>query len=59
MLENYGQGYDQVYNNENEDSIQQHKHSRGQDLLAGGMALAGFKAFEDHQRKEGSLTKSP
>lgn len=23
------------------------------ELLAGGAAFAGFKAFEDHQRKEG------
>ena len=27
--------------------------SFGHELLAGGAAFAGFKAFEDHQRKEG------
>lgn len=29
--------------------------SFGHELLAGGAAFAGFKAFEDHQRKEGTF----
>ncbi|KAK7555217.1 hypothetical protein IWX49DRAFT_606175 [Phyllosticta citricarpa] len=33
---------------------QEHNESSlGHELLAGGAAFAGFKAFEDHQRKEG------
>lgn len=38
--------YNQVYNND-------HQSSFGHELLAGGAAFAGFKAFEDHQRNEG------
>ncbi|KAF2646676.1 hypothetical protein P280DRAFT_475523 [Massarina eburnea CBS 473.64] len=44
--------YDQVYENDN---FEQNKNesSFGHELVAGGAAFAGFKAFEDHQRKEG------
>ena len=44
------QAYDQIYNN---DQFDDHKSSFGHELVAGGAAFAGFKAFEDHQRKEG------
>ncbi|KAF9737099.1 hypothetical protein PMIN03_006734 [Paraphaeosphaeria minitans] len=44
------QAYDQVYQNDN---FENHKSSFGHELVAGGAAFAGFKAFEDHQRKEG------
>ncbi|KAF2276449.1 uncharacterized protein EI97DRAFT_467142 [Westerdykella ornata] len=44
------QAYSRVYEN---GDVDEQKHHRGQEFLAGGMALAGFKAFEDHQRKEG------
>lgn len=47
------QAYDQVYNNDN---FEENKSSFGHELIAGGAAFAGFKAFEDHQRKEGKLT---
>ncbi|OCL14371.1 EXS-domain-containing protein [Glonium stellatum] len=40
--------YEQVYNGDD-----QNKSSWGHELVAGGAAFAGFKAFEDHQRKEG------
>jgi hypothetical protein len=43
--------YEQVYNNDNFD---ENKSSFGHEVLAGGAAFAGFKAFEDHQRNEGS-----
>lgn len=39
--------YQQTY--ENNDNKAEFSH----ELLAGGAAFAGFKAFEDHQRKEG------
>jgi hypothetical protein len=42
--------YEQVYNNDN---FEENKSSFGHELVAGGAAFAGFKAFEDHQRKEG------
>ncbi|KAK7189768.1 hypothetical protein DPSP01_005827 [Paraphaeosphaeria sporulosa] len=42
--------YDQVYQNDN---FEENKSSFGHELVAGGAAFAGFKAFEDHQRKEG------
>ncbi|KAF2198542.1 EXS-domain-containing protein [Delitschia confertaspora ATCC 74209] len=42
------ESYDQVYGNQNERGP-----GLGQEVLAGGAAMAGFKAFEDHQRKEG------
>jgi hypothetical protein len=45
--------YQQVYENEN---FHENKASLGHEVLAGGAAFAGFKAFEDHQRKEGSST---
>jgi hypothetical protein len=44
------QSYDQVYNNDN---FEENKSSLGHEVVAGGAAFAGFKAFEDHQRKEG------
>jgi hypothetical protein len=49
------QAYDQVYNNDN---FEQNKSSFSHELIAGGAAFAGFKAFEDHQRKEGPLARS-
>lgn len=42
--------YQKVYENEN---FEEHKSSLGHEIIAGGAAFAGFKAFEDHQRKEG------
>ncbi|KAF2465142.1 uncharacterized protein BDR25DRAFT_270624 [Lindgomyces ingoldianus] len=42
--------YDQVYNN---GQFEENKSSLGHEIIAGGAAFAGFKAFEDHQRKEG------
>lgn len=42
--------YDQVYQNDN---FEENKSSFGHELIAGGAAFAGFKAFEDHQRREG------
>jgi hypothetical protein len=42
--------YQQVYENNNFD---ENKASLGHEVIAGGAAFAGFKAFEDHQRKEG------
>ncbi|RMZ68291.1 SPX N-terminal [Pyrenophora seminiperda CCB06] len=44
------ENYDQVYNNDN---FEENKSSLGHEVIAGGAAFAGFKAFEDHQRKEG------
>ncbi|KAK8203578.1 hypothetical protein M8818_005225 [Zalaria obscura] len=40
--------YNQVYSDD-----QPNESSFGHELVAGGAAFAGFKAFEDHQRKEG------
>lgn len=37
----------------------QNTASLGHEVIAGGAAFAGFKAFEDHQRKEGKLSGSP
>ncbi|KAF9691242.1 hypothetical protein EKO04_010805 [Ascochyta lentis] len=42
--------YEQVYNNDN---FEENKSSFGHEMIAGGAAFAGFKAFEDHQRSEG------
>ncbi|KAH6881559.1 hypothetical protein BKA58DRAFT_4486 [Alternaria rosae] len=42
--------YQQVYENGN---FEENKSSLGHEVIAGGAAFAGFKAFEDHQRKEG------
>lgn len=42
--------YQKIYENDN---FEEHKANFGQELVAGGAAFAGFKAFEDHQRKEG------
>ncbi|KAF2022886.1 hypothetical protein EK21DRAFT_105582 [Setomelanomma holmii] len=44
------QNYDKVYNN---DQFDENKSSFGHEMIAGGAAFAGFKAFEDHQRNEG------
>lgn len=41
--------YNQVYNGDQ----QQNTGSFGHEVIAGGAAFAGFKMFEDHQRKEG------
>jgi hypothetical protein len=46
------ENYQQVYENDNFDQ-QKHESSFGHELVAGGAAFAGFKAFEDHQRNEG------
>lgn len=43
--------YNQVYSDD-----QPNESSFGHELVAGGAAFAGFKAFEDHQRKEGTCT---
>lgn len=45
--------YDQVYNNDGNE----HQAKFSHELVAGGAAFAGFKAFEDHQRKEGMLLR--
>lgn len=42
--------YQQVYENNDFD---ENKSSLGHEVIAGGAAFAGFKAFEDHQRSEG------
>jgi hypothetical protein len=42
--------YQQVYENDN---FEENKSSFGHEMIAGGAAFAGFKAFEDHQRSEG------
>ena len=49
-LDKKEENYDQVYNNDN---FEENKSSLGHEVIAGGAAFAGFKAFEDHQRKEG------
>ena len=49
------QHYDQVYNNDN---FEENKSSLGHEVIAGGAAFAGFKAFEDHQRSEGTFPDS-
>ncbi|KAF2113669.1 hypothetical protein BDV96DRAFT_578193 [Lophiotrema nucula] len=48
------QSYDKVYNNDNFDQ-DKNESSFGHEVVAGGAAFAGFKAFEDHQRKEGKV----
>ncbi|KAF2021227.1 hypothetical protein BU24DRAFT_457224 [Aaosphaeria arxii CBS 175.79] len=48
--DNSEDAYERVYNN---DQFEEHKSSFGHELVAGGAAFAGFKAFEDHQRREG------
>jgi hypothetical protein len=47
------ESYQQVYENDNFDQ-DKNQSSFGHELVAGGAAFAGFKAFEDHQRNEGS-----
>lgn len=42
--------YNRVYEN---NQFEENKASFGHELAAGGAAFVGFKAFEDHQRKEG------
>lgn len=50
-MEDHGEeSYEQVYNNDN---FEENKSSFSHELVAGGAAFVGFKAFEDHQRKEG------
>ena len=51
--------YDQVYNNNNDNDNDGNEHQAkfSHELVAGGAAFAGFKAFEDHQRKEGMLLR--
>lgn len=44
------ENYQQVYEN---DRFEQNKSSFSHEIIAGGAAFAGFKAFEDHQRAEG------
>jgi hypothetical protein len=44
--------YNQVYNDDGGN-----QSSFGHELIAGGAAFAGFKVFEDHQRKEGMLLR--
>lgn len=43
--------YNQVYN---DDGQPKNEGSFGHELLAGGASFAAFKAFEDHQRSEGT-----
>lgn len=43
--------YQQVY-----EGGEKNESSFSHELVAGGAAFAGFKAFEDHQRKEGKLS---
>lgn len=43
--------YNQVYDNDGQQ--QDHQGSLGHEVIAGGASFAAFKAFEDHQRKEG------
>jgi hypothetical protein len=50
-LDSNEENYQRVYENDNFD---ENKASLGHEVLAGGAAFAGFKAFEDHQRSEGS-----
>jgi hypothetical protein len=47
--------YEQVYNNDS--NFEENKASFSHEMIAGGAAFAGFKAFEDHQRKEGMWTR--
>jgi len=49
--DNHEENYQKVYEN---DQFEEHKGSLGHEVLAGGAAFAGFKAFEDHQRAEGT-----
>ncbi|KAF1346082.1 hypothetical protein BDV97DRAFT_319865 [Delphinella strobiligena] len=43
--------YNQVYDNDG--NQQEHQGSLSHEVIAGGASFAAFKAFEDHQRKEG------
>ncbi|KAL1297535.1 hypothetical protein AAFC00_006107 [Neodothiora populina] len=48
--------YNQVYNDDNSNNNNNgddNQSSLGHEVIAGGAAFAGFKAFEDHQRSEG------
>merc|ERR1739838_420314 len=44
--------YNQMYDNNNQPQFD-NQSSLGHEVIAGGAAFAGFKAFEDHQRSEG------
>ncbi|KAF2125475.1 hypothetical protein P153DRAFT_370134 [Dothidotthia symphoricarpi CBS 119687] len=50
FFDRHEENYQQVYENDNFD---ENKASLGHEVIAGGAAFAGFKAFEDHQRSEG------
>jgi len=41
--------------NSNQPNFEPNESSFGHELVAGGAAFAGFKAFEDHQRSEGTF----
>jgi len=45
--------YNQVYQQDGQQQDFNNQSSFGHEVIAGGAAFAGFKAFEDHQRKEG------
>ena len=45
--------YNQAYSDD-----QPNDSSLGHEVIAGGASFAAFKAFEDHQRKEGELQYS-
>jgi hypothetical protein len=49
-LDEHENNYQQVYENDN---FEENKSSMGHEVIAGGAAFAGFKMFEDRQRKEG------
>lgn len=44
--------YNQIYDQQGQPQFD-NQSSLGHEVLAGGAAFAGFKAFEDHQRNEG------
>lgn len=48
--------YERVYNNDN---FEEHKSKLSHEVIAGGAAFAGFKAFEDSQRREGQSLQPP
>lgn len=49
LLDDAKDNYDQVQQSDN-------KAELSHELLAGGASFMAFKAFEDHQRKEGAFT---
>jgi len=50
-LDDARQAYQQNYDDQGQPS--ENKGEFSHELVAGAAAFAGFKAFEDHQRKEG------